>query len=77
VNDQVPITVARRIVLRGYKIWSEGSLQENGIRYLQLFDSISQKEFRRFVDLGVIDKEGYITKLYPLPRIIIRPWVAC
>jgi len=75
VDDQVTITVSKRIVLRGYRIWSEGSLQENGVKYLQLVDSISQEEFRRFVDMELIDAEGYMTKLFPLPRTIIRPRV--
>lgn len=77
MNDQVTITVARRIVLRSHRIWRESSVEVKGREYMVLCDSISQEEFRRFVDLVVIDKEGYITKLYPLPRIIIRPRVAC
>lgn len=77
VDDQISITFAKRIVLKSYRIWCEGDLQENGLKCVKLFDSISQEEHRRFVDLGVIDKEGYITKLYPLPKIIIRPRVAC
>ena len=69
------ITVSsRRILLKSYRIWRESSVEVKGREYVVLCDSISQEEFRRFVDLVVIDKEGYITKIYPnLPRVIIRP----
>lgn len=73
MNDQITITAAKRIVVKGHKIWSEGILQNTGVNYLQLIDSISQEEFRRLIDMGLIDSDGFITKLYPLPRIIIRP----
>lgn len=73
MDDQIIITAAKRIVLKSYRIWRESSVEEKGREYVVLCDSISQEEFRRFVDLVVIDKEGYITKLYPLPRIITRP----
>ena len=73
MDDQIIITAAKRIVLKSYKIWGESSVEEKGREYVVLCDSISQEEFRRFVDLVVIDSEGYITKLYPPPRIIIRP----
>ena len=77
-DDDVIITVAKRIVLRGHKIWREFSMEEKGPEYVVLLDSISQEEYRRFVDLDVIDSEGYISKTYPnLPRIIIRPRTSC
>ena len=73
MDDQIIITVSRRIVLKSYRIWCEGTLQENGVKCVRLFDSISQEEFRRFVDMGLIDADGFITKRSPLPKIIIRP----
>ena len=76
-DNDVVITVAKRIVLRGHKIWRESSMEEPGIEYIVLLDSICQEEYRRFIDLNVIDNEGYITKLYPVPRIVIRPRTSC
>jgi len=73
VDDQIIITVARRIGQKYHRIWRDSIMEEKGLACVRLHDSVSQEELRRFVDLGVIDKEGYITKLYPLPRIIIRP----
>jgi len=68
------ITVTgRRIVEKYHRIWRDAELEEGGLDCVRLHDSISQEELRRFVDLGVIDKEGYITKLFPLPRITVRP----
>jgi len=78
MDDDIVITVAKRIVLRGHKIWREHGLEEGDPEYVALLDSISQEEYRRFVDLDVIDSEGYISKTYPnLPRIIIRPRTSC
>ncbi|MHC3129988.1 MAG: hypothetical protein IBV52_07955 [Candidatus Bathyarchaeota archaeon] len=77
-EDDVIITVAKRTVLRGHKIWREFNLKEKEPEYVVLLDSISQEEFRRFVDFCIIDPEGYITKTYPnLPRIVIRPRTSC
>ena len=75
MDDQIIITAAKRIVLASHRIWRESSLEEKCREHIVLCDSISQEEFRRFVDLVVIDKDSFITKLYPLPRIIIRPRV--
>ena len=72
MDDQITITVAKRIVLGSHKIWRESSLEEKGREHIVLCDSISQEEFLRLCVMVVIE-EGYITKLYPLPRIIIRP----
>ena len=78
MDDKIIITVAKRIVLASNKIWQEFTLEEKGREYVALLDSISQEEYRRFVDLDVIDSEGYITKTYPnLPRVIIRPRTSC
>ena len=76
-GDDVVITVAKRAVLRGHKIWSEGLLQNTGINYLQVIDSFSQEEYFRLITMGIIDQEGYITKLYSVPRIVIRPRTSC
>lgn len=68
------ITVSsRRILLKSYKIWCEGVLQENGVKCVQLYDSISQEEFRRFVDMGLIDADGFMTKTFSLAKTFIRP----
>ena len=77
MDDEIIITVAKRTVLRGHKIWREYGMEEKEPEYVVLLDSISQEEFRRFVDLAVIDSEGYITKTYPVPRIVIRPRTSC
>jgi len=73
VDDQIIITVAKRIVLKYHRIWRDAELEEGGLDNVRSHDSLSQEEYKRLIDLGVIDKEGYITKLYPLPRITIRP----
>jgi len=57
VDDQKIITV-KCTVLKYHKIWSEDVLEETGLKSLQDYDSISQEEYRRFVDMGVIDQEG-------------------
>jgi len=76
-DDDVTITVAKRVRLVSYRIWGEATLEEQGREYVAQLDSISQEEFRRFVDFGIIDPEGYILKSYPnLPRVIIRPRTA-
>ena len=72
MDDQVTITVARRIGQKYHRIWRDSTMEEKGLDCVRLHDSVSQEELRRFVDLGVIDKEGYITKLYPLPYTTIR-----
>jgi len=77
VDDDVVITVTKRIRLGSHKIWREHSLEEGDREYVALQDSICQEEYRRFIDLKIIDKEGYITKLYPLGRVIIRPRTSC
>jgi len=77
VDDDVVITVAKRIRLGSHKIWREYGLEEGDREYVALLDSISQEEYRRFVDLNIIDTEGYITKTYPVPRIVIRPRTSC
>jgi len=78
VDDDVIITMAKRIVLRGHKIWRESSMEEHGIEYVVLLDSISQEEYFRLITMGIIDQEGYISKTYPnLPRVIIRPRTSC
>jgi len=77
VDDEMIITRAERTVLKYHKIWSEDVLEETGLKCLQLYDSISQEELRRFVDMGVIDAEGFITKRFPFPRIFIRPRSSC
>jgi len=77
VDDQKIITV-KCTVLKYHKIWSEDVLEETGLKSLQDYDSISQEEYRRFVDMGLIDYEGFITKRWrPLPRIFIRPRTSC
>ena len=73
MDDQIIITVAKRIVLKSYRIWCEGVLQENGVKCVRLFDSISQEEFRRFVDMGLVDADGFMTKTFPLAKTFIRP----
>jgi len=73
VTDDIEITVARRLKRRLNKIWCEDLLEQDGFLCIKDYDSISQEEIRRFVDFGVIDAEGYITKRFPLPRIFIRP----
>ena len=77
MDDEIIITRAERTVLKYHKIWSEDVLEETGLKCLQFYDSISQEEYRRFVDMGVIDQEGFITKRWPLPRIFIRPRSSC
>jgi len=72
VDDQIVIKVAKRIVLKSYRIWCEGILQENGVKCVQLYDSISQEEFRRFVDMGLVDTDGFMTKTFPLAKTFIR-----
>ena len=74
-DDDVIITVAKRTVLASNKIWREYSLEEGDREYVALLDSISQEEFRRLIDMNLIDSDGFITKRFPLPRIIIRPRV--
>ena len=66
------VTVSRRIVLKFHRIWSEGTLQEKGLRCVRLYDSISQEEFRRLVDMGLFDSDGFITKTFPLAKTFIR-----
>jgi len=73
VDDQIIITVSRRIVLKFNRIWCEGPLQENGFKCVRLFDSISQEEFRRFVDMGLVDADGFMTKTFSLAKTFIRP----
>ena len=58
MDDEIIITVAKRTVLRGHKIWREHGLEEGDPEYVAQLDSISQEEYRRFVDLDVIDSEG-------------------
>lgn len=77
MDDEIIITVSKRTVLKYHRIWSEDVLESTGFKCLQLYDSISQEELRRFVDMGVIDQEGFITKKWPLPRIFIRPRTSC
>ena len=78
MDDEIIITVAKRVRLGSYRIWGDATLEEQGREYVALLDSISQEEFRRFVDFGIIDPEGYITKSYPnLPRVVIRPRTSC
>ena len=48
-------------------------MEETGLKCVKLYDSISQEEFRRFVDMGLIDAEGFITKTFPLAKTFIRP----
>ena len=72
-TSDIQITFAKRLRRRVNRIWCKDVLEQNGLVCVKDYDSISQEELRRFVDMGVIDREGYITKLYPLPRIIIRP----
>lgn len=73
MDDQIIITVAKRIVLKYHRIWRDSTMEEKRLDCVRLHDSISQEELRRFDDMGVIDKEGYITKLYPLHYTTIRP----
>lgn len=73
MDDQIIMTVAKRIVLKSYRIWGEGVLQENGVKCVQLYDSISQEEFRRLVDIILVDADGFITKTFPLAKTFIRP----
>lgn len=63
---------SRRIRLKCYRIWCEGPVELNGVKRVRLFDSISQEEFRRFVDMGLVDADGYMTKTFPLAKIFIR-----
>jgi len=72
----VEITVSKRLRLRKNKIWCEALLEENGFVRIQDYDSISQEELRRFVDMGLIDADGYMTKSFPLPRTFIRPRIS-
>ena len=72
-TSDIQITFAKRLRRRVNRIWCEDVLEQNGLVCVKDYDSISQEELRRFVDLDVIDKEGYITKLYPLPYVTIRP----
>lgn len=77
MDDEIIITCAERQRRPLHKIWSEDVLGETGLKCVQDYDSISQEEYRRFVDMGVIDREGFITKRWPLPRIFIRPRTSC
>jgi len=77
VDDEIIITRAERTVRKYHQIWSEDVLGETGLKSLQDYDSISQEEYRRFVDMGIIDQEGFITKRWPLPRIFIRSRSSC
>jgi len=68
VTDDIEITFARRLRLN--PIWSEDVLEQTELVCVKEYDSMSQEEFRRFVDMDLIDGEGYITKRFPLPRIL-------
>ena len=75
-TNDIEITFAKRLRKRVSQIWCEDILESNGTVCVKDYDSISQEELRRFVDLDLIDADGYMTKTFPLTRIFIRPRTA-
>lgn len=75
MNSQQLIITAKRITVKYHGIWNEERLEETGHKCVKLCDSISQEEFLRLCVMDVIDQEGFITKMFPLRKVFIRPTI--
>ena len=75
MDNQTIITVAKRTTLKYHGIWNEDVLEETGHKCIKFHDSISQEEFLRLCVMEIIDREGFMTKMFPLRKVFIRPTI--